>query len=140
MIATRKVPALLVPLALFVFGCRQEQPKAPPTPPIPKTAEPSRSAPVPTATSAPVSAAPATIDAGRRSETIDDATVTARVKAELLKDSDGKLIDIDVASRQGVVQLSGSVPSHGDIDRAIAVAKRVEGVKEVQNKLTLKQS
>lgn len=138
MISTRTASVALVSLALAAFGCRQEQPTPPTAPPIPKTSE--SPAPQPSVTTAPAPARPAGADAGKASESIDDAAVTARVKAALLKDSDGKLIDIDVASRQGVVQLSGSVPSHSDIDRAVSVSTRVEGVREVQSKLTVKQT
>src|SRR5688500_18231354 len=140
MISTRTASVALVSFALAGFGCRQEQPTPPTAPPIPKTSGPARPAPAPGVTTAPVPAAPRSAPAGNPSESIDDAAVTARVKAALHKDSDGKLIDIDVASRQGVVQLSGSVPSHSDIDRAVSVSTRVEGVREVQSKLTVKQT
>ena len=69
---------------------------------------------------------------------IDDGTVTTKVKSALLADADVKSFDIKVETRKGEVQLSGFVDNQAQIDRAIAVAKGVEGVKSVDNKMSLK--
>jgi len=42
-------------------------------------------------------------------------------------------------TRDGVVQLSGFVNNQGQIDRALEVARSIEGVSSVSNELTLKQ-
>ena len=69
---------------------------------------------------------------------IDDGTITTKVKSALLADADVKSFDIKVETRKGEVQLSGFVDNQTQIERAIAVAKGVEGVKSVDNKMTLK--
>jgi hyperosmotically inducible protein len=69
---------------------------------------------------------------------VDDGTITTKVKSALLADADVKSFDIKVETRKGEVQLSGFVDNQAQIDRAIAVAKGVEGVKSVDNKMSLK--
>ncbi|KIO48872.1 BON domain-containing protein [Nitrosospira sp. NpAV] len=71
---------------------------------------------------------------------IDDGTITTKVKAALLADEGVKGLDIKVETRKGEVQLSGFVDNQTQIDRAIAVAKGVQGVKNVDNKMDLKTS
>jgi hyperosmotically inducible periplasmic protein len=69
---------------------------------------------------------------------IDDSVVTTRVKSALLADANVKSFDIKVETRKGEVQLSGFVDNQAQIDRAISVARTVEGVKSVDSKVTLK--
>ena len=69
---------------------------------------------------------------------IDDSTVTTKVKSALLANEDVKSFDIKVETRKGEVQLSGFVDNQTQMDRAIAVARGVEGVKNVDNKMNLK--
>ena len=64
--------------------------------------------------------------------------VTASVKSALLADADIKSIDFKVETRKGEVMLSGFVDNQAQIDRATTLAKAVDGVKSVQNKVTLK--
>lgn len=71
---------------------------------------------------------------------IDDSTVTTKVKSALLANEDVKSFDIKVETRKGEVQLSGFVDNQTQMDRAIAVARGVEGVKNVDNKMNLKTS
>jgi len=68
---------------------------------------------------------------------IDDTVVTARVKATLLSDPDVKSNDIKVETRKGRVQLSGFVGTQARIDNAIALTRKVEGVKGVENAMSL---
>jgi hyperosmotically inducible protein len=97
-----------------------------------------------TTTTAPPVTAPAPApgaDAERSAgQTVDDAGVTAKVKAALLAESgvDGMKINVDTFN--GRVTLKGEVPNQGQIDRATQVAKGVEGVKEVDNRLTVSSS
>jgi osmotically-inducible protein OsmY len=70
-------------------------------------------------------------------ETIDDATITARVKTTLLNDPDVAGLRIDVDTFNGVVTLSGGVKSAAERDKAVAVARRVGGVKDVKNTLQI---
>lgn len=69
---------------------------------------------------------------------IDDAVVTTRVKSALLADHDTQSLDIKVETRKGTVQLSGFVASQERIDKAIALVRKVEGVKGVENGMSLK--
>ncbi len=69
---------------------------------------------------------------------VDDSAITTKVKSALLADADVKSFDIKVETRKGEVQLSGFVDNQSQMDRAVAVAKGVEGVKKVDNKMSLK--
>jgi hyperosmotically inducible protein len=64
--------------------------------------------------------------------------VTARVKSALLADPNVKSFGFKVETRKGEVQLSGFVDSQTQIDRAIAVTRGVAGVKNIENKVSLK--
>lgn len=106
------------------------------TPPPVAAPEPA----APPATSAPgAMATPETprADADRSAGTVvDDATVTAKVKAALMAESevDGTRINVDTVN--GRVVLKGEVPSKTMIDRAVQVARGIEGVRDVDNQLT----
>lgn len=69
---------------------------------------------------------------------IDDSVVTARVKSALLEDPDVKSFEIKVGTRKGRVQLSGFVDTQARIDYAVALTRKVEGVKDVENGMSLK--
>lgn len=99
---------------LLVGGCNSGQP------------EPQASAAQP--------AAPAATTVGAE---IDDTLVTSRVKSTLLADPEIKSFDLKVETRSGEVMLSGFVENQTQIDRALSVAKGVEGVKVVSNKMDL---
>ena len=71
-------------------------------------------------------------------EYVEDAVVTTKVKAQLLKESSLKSAEINVETFKGIVQLSGFVRSRADINKATKVAKRVKGVKSVKNDMILK--
>jgi hyperosmotically inducible periplasmic protein len=68
---------------------------------------------------------------------LDDATVTAKVKADLMKDDAVKSTDIRVETTSGVVQLSGFVGSDVIRQRAEQLAHSVAGVKSVRNDLAI---
>jgi len=69
---------------------------------------------------------------------IDDSVVTTRVRSALLADPDVKSLDIKVETRKGAVQLSGFVGSQERIDKAVALVLKVEGVKGVENGMSLR--
>ena len=71
-------------------------------------------------------------------DSIDDAGTTARVKTALIGNKQAKASQINVETQQGVVQLSGFVDSEGAREAAVMTAKNVTGVKEVQDKLLLR--
>ena len=71
--------------------------------------------------------------------TFDDGVVTAKVKSALRADPGVKSSDIAVVTRKGEVQLSGYVDNQAQIDRAIHVARTVEGVQSVRNEMSIKK-
>ena len=71
---------------------------------------------------------------------IDDTIVTTRVKAAMVGDLELKGADVKVETRKGVVQLSGFAETQAQVMRAIAVARAIDGVKDVENGMTLKAS
>jgi osmotically-inducible protein OsmY len=70
-------------------------------------------------------------------ETIDDATITTRVKTSLLNDPDVGGLRIDVDTFKGVVTLSGSVKTKDEEAKAIALARKIGGVAEVKSTLQI---
>ena len=68
-------------------------------------------------------------------ETIDDTTITTRVKTAMLNDPAVSGTSIDVDTYKGVVTLSGRVKSQGERDQALALARQVDGVTEVKDAL-----
>jgi osmotically-inducible protein OsmY len=70
-------------------------------------------------------------------DTIDDATITTRVKTALLNDPDVGGLRIDVDTFKGVVTLSGAVKSVAERDKAIAIARRIGGVTDVKSTLQI---
>ena len=73
-------------------------------------------------------------------ETIDDATITTRVKTALLNDSQVGGSRIDVDTTLGVVTMSGVVRSRNEEQRAIQLARGVPGVKDVRSTLQVQPS
>ncbi|MBS0633542.1 MAG: BON domain-containing protein [Verrucomicrobia bacterium] len=71
-------------------------------------------------------------------EYIDDSTITAKVKAILIKDDYVKAYQVSVETRKGVVQLSGFVDTADQKARAASDAATVKGVVSVQNDLIVK--
>ena len=71
-------------------------------------------------------------------EYIDDSVITTKVKAEILKDEALKSSEINVETFKGVVQLSGFVSSQTAINRAVEVARSVQGATSVKNDMHVK--
>jgi len=71
-------------------------------------------------------------------EYIDDTVITAKVKTAIMNDPDLKVTEINVETFKGVVQLSGFVSSRTEIDRAVVVARGVQGVTSVKNDMRVK--
>lgn len=75
--------------------------------------------------------------AATTSRTTDDATTTTRVKIALLSDARVGGLRLDVTTFQGVVTLSGTVKSDADAQHAVAIARRVSGVRDVKSELRI---
>src|SRR3954464_14533599 len=71
-------------------------------------------------------------------EYVDDATITAKVKAAFVKDPVVKATDVKVQTFKGVVQLSGFVDNSDQKSQAEQVARGVPNVAKVQNDIVVK--
>jgi osmotically-inducible protein OsmY len=69
---------------------------------------------------------------------IDDSTVANKVKIALYADKQVSGRQIQVEVFKGVVQLSGFVDSAAEAQRAVQIAKGIDGVKEVRNSMVVK--
>jgi hyperosmotically inducible protein len=70
-------------------------------------------------------------------QTIDDATITTRVKTALLNAPDVQATQIDVDTSAGVVTLKGVVKTKEEEAKALDVARRVTGVRDVKSELKI---
>jgi len=71
-------------------------------------------------------------------EYMDDTAITTKVKTAIFSDSELKVLQINVETFKGVVQLSGFVNSSASATKAAQVARGVKGVVEVKNDLVVK--
>jgi osmotically-inducible protein OsmY len=70
-------------------------------------------------------------------DAIEDGAITAAVKTALLADPDVKSLHIDVDTKAHIVALNGSVPSDDNRIRAEHIAQGTNGVRAVENHLTV---
>jgi hyperosmotically inducible periplasmic protein len=71
--------------------------------------------------------------------TFSDASVTVSVKSKLAADPTVSALRIDVDTENQVVTLTGDVRSEAEREQALKLAREVEGVKSVTDRLTLKR-
>jgi len=71
------------------------------------------------------------------SQALDDSVITAKVKAKLAEDSQTSAIKIGVDTTDGVVTLTGTVPTELEKDKAKELAANESGVKKVVNNITV---
>ena len=72
-------------------------------------------------------------------ERIDDHNTSSRVRAALADDSQYKYDGVNVETFKGVVQLSGFVNTRDQKNRAGDLARKVKGVNDVENNITVKE-
>jgi osmotically-inducible protein OsmY len=72
-------------------------------------------------------------------EYVDDTVLTTKVKSDLAADKVLSLFQINVESYKGVVQLSGFVDTSEQMNNAVAIARKVPGVREVKNSINVKK-
>lgn len=65
---------------------------------------------------------------------VSDSWITTKVKADLLVTEEVKGLDINVSTTNGVVTLAGRLDTQAQVDKAIAVAKAIKGVTQVDSK------
>lgn len=132
--------AVLVALAAL-GGCSRDEDKvttSPETTAPPPAPAPAVEAPVspPAGITATTPPAGDTMDR-TAGQTVDDAGVTAKVKAALMSESGVDGLKINVDTFNGRVTLKGDVPNQGQVDKAGQIARGVEGVKDVDNRLSV---
>jgi hyperosmotically inducible protein len=66
-------------------------------------------------------------------QAVGDAWITTKVKSELATTKGVKSMDVDVKTVDGVVTLVGVLPTQLAVDKAVAAAKSVKGVKDVDD-------
>jgi len=70
----------------------------------------------------------------------DDSMISTKVREALLASDDVKSFAIKVNTENGVVVLSGFVNSQNQIDLSMKLARGIQGVKDVRNQLSIKDS
>jgi hyperosmotically inducible periplasmic protein len=70
---------------------------------------------------------------------VEDGSITAAVKMKFANDEVVKASAIDVDTKDGYVTLNGTVASQVEADRAVTLARTVDGVKEVRSNLIVEQ-
>ncbi|TWI64486.1 osmotically-inducible protein OsmY [Pseudoduganella lurida] len=78
------------------------------------------------------------VAAGGAQAVMSDTMITAKVKADMAADRNVKAMDVHVETEKGVVMLSGFVPSKAEADRAVELARGVNGVTEVKSSIQVK--
>jgi osmotically-inducible protein OsmY len=71
-------------------------------------------------------------------EVIDDTVITTRVKTAIFNDPGLKVLEINVETVKGIVQLSGFVTTRAEINQAGTLARNVDGVQSVRNDILIK--
>ena len=69
---------------------------------------------------------------------MDDSWITTKVKTAILNEPSLKVMQINVETYKGVVQLSGFVDSAASQAKAVEIARSVQGVTSVKNDLRLR--
>lgn len=87
---------------------------------------------------APVAGYSADSDSDRSSPKafVKDSVITTKIKAKLAAEKLASAVNIKVdTDNKGVVQLSGTARSQADADKAASIARGVEGVVAVENRI-----
>ena len=72
-------------------------------------------------------------------QNVDDATISTAVQTTLTADKPSNFTRIDVDTNRGVVSLNGVVQSSEQKARAEQLARRVDGVRSVNNNLQIQK-
>lgn len=70
---------------------------------------------------------------------VSDASLTTKVRTDIIKDQSLKGFEIGVETMNGTVQLTGFVDTRQQKDQAGAIAGSVQGVKSVENNILVRQ-
>jgi osmotically-inducible protein OsmY len=67
---------------------------------------------------------------------VKDSVITAKIKTEYAKDKQVSALKIEVETdHSGMVKLTGNAKSQAEADKAVEIAKGVQGVTSVQNNI-----
>ena len=77
------------------------------------------------------SIAPAVAADNNSDQPVTDTWITTKVKSELATTDGVKSMDIDVKTVNGTVTLTGMLGTSAAVEKAVAAAKSVKGVKDV---------
>lgn len=69
---------------------------------------------------------------------LDNTLITTKVKTAILKEESLKVLQINVETFKGVVQLSGFVNSAENSEKAETIARSIDNVVSVENNLIVK--
>ncbi len=131
---TTGIIALSVAMAFGLAACNRTPPDSTaraPVAPAPSTV------PAPgTATAPDTATAPGTATAPTTGQRVDDAAITEKVKSALSAEPNVPGTTINVDTNAGQVTLRGRVENQTQAERAVEVARGVEGVQRVDNQLT----
>jgi hyperosmotically inducible periplasmic protein len=84
------------------------------------------------------SAPKASSDRSSPKAVVKDSVITAKIKAEMAKDRQVSAMNIKVdTNNSGVVTLSGKARSRDEADKAVLIARSVEGVASVENRIEI---
>ena len=71
---------------------------------------------------------------------VKDSVITTKIKTKLAAEHPGSVKHIKVdTDMNGIVWMSGTANSQGEIDKAVSIAKNTEGVKSVKNDLKVEK-
>ncbi len=68
-------------------------------------------------------------------QAVTDSTITTKIKTKLLSTKDLKSTGIHIKTKDGIVNVSGNVPSKEQHDLALETIRGVEGVTSVNDTL-----
>lgn len=71
---------------------------------------------------------------------VEDSVITAKIKSALVSDKEVSALKINVVTKQGVVILTGAIPSPEAGARVLKMVAMIEGVKDIQNQLQVSPS
>ena len=68
----------------------------------------------------------------------EDTVITTKIKSELAEEKLSTLVHIEVdTDHRGMVTLSGTAPSQKAVEKAVSIARSVDGVKSVDNHIRI---
>jgi hyperosmotically inducible protein len=70
-------------------------------------------------------------------EALSDGSLTAKIKAKMALDDSVKALDLNIDTVNGVVTVAGKVRTRAERDRALALARETNGVRQVIDRTTL---